>query len=116
MKQKHCEMIKAWAEGATIQYSANNGNSWTTCTGRVPAWEDSFQYRVKPIEYPKSTLNYVDLCAIVSQAATESSNEGVSTRIARAAANEAVQHFITSGEMVKFFTNPDNGFITKDNS
>lgn len=45
---KHAELIKAWADGATIQYKTQHAG-WMTCT---PAWAESAEYRIKP-EEPK---------------------------------------------------------------
>lgn len=112
MKHKHCEVIKAWAEGSKIQYS-DNGQEWWDA--EHPSWVVSYKYRVKPKECPKSTLAYEQLCAIVNKVAVESSNEGSATRIAREAANQAITHFIESGEMTKYFMDPENGYVAKGN-
>jgi len=45
----HAEVIKAWADGAEIEY--NNGydsRDWRTLTNGSPAWHEYVQYRVKP--------------------------------------------------------------------
>jgi hypothetical protein len=45
---KHAEMIKAWADGATIQIR-NHGDVWYTFPpGVAPIWEAVHEYRVKP--------------------------------------------------------------------
>jgi hypothetical protein len=41
---KHCEMIKAWADGAVIQLNTENG--WFDCP--KPAWDAQGNYRIKP--------------------------------------------------------------------
>ncbi len=43
-KHKHCELIKAWADGRTIQY--NDGEDWVDC--EIPKWFPANVYRVKP--------------------------------------------------------------------
>jgi hypothetical protein len=46
--RKHAEVIKAWADGAKIEYR-NKGTDykWTEIP-RHPAWSDETEYRVKP--------------------------------------------------------------------
>lgn len=42
---KHAEVIKAWADGAEIEYSAD-GDYWGSISD--PSWIPEFEYRVKP--------------------------------------------------------------------
>jgi len=44
---KHAELIKAWADGAEIQYN-HWGSAWKDSTS--PTWDKNFQYRIKPEE------------------------------------------------------------------
>ena len=44
---KHTELIKAWADGAKIQYWSVNHEHWADCQIN-PQWEVNKQYRVKP--------------------------------------------------------------------
>lgn len=44
MKHKHAEMIKAWADGAKIQFR-DSGQWWDT---DEPSWNLNFKYRIKP--------------------------------------------------------------------
>ena len=46
---KHCELIKAWADGADIEYLSNH--RWLPTPH--PAWETVVVYRVKPAEPSK---------------------------------------------------------------
>ena len=52
MKQhKWHKEIKAWADGAEIQFKdANDNNEWLDCTDNEPTWEilDFLEYRIKP--------------------------------------------------------------------
>lgn len=48
---KHAEVIKAWADGATIQFFSHSSNSWVQC-GDAPAWYDDWKYRIKPEPKP----------------------------------------------------------------
>lgn len=52
---KHCEVIKAWADGAEIQYREKGG--WMKCNS--PQWFEETEYRVKPkaIRYRVALLN-----------------------------------------------------------
>ena len=43
MKHKHCGVIKAWAEGAIVQYKDKDG-TWGDCLGH-PAFYDNVEYR-----------------------------------------------------------------------
>ena len=46
---KHCELIKAWADGAEIQILTGMGE-WAEAP--YPAWSDSCTYRIKPESKP----------------------------------------------------------------
>ena len=48
----HAEVIKAWADGAEIEYFHNSRNKWVSCT--EPLWNSNSKYRVKPAK-PKVT-------------------------------------------------------------
>lgn len=45
---KHAELIKAWADGAEIQWYANALDVWKNTP--QPIWEEATQYRIKPPE------------------------------------------------------------------
>jgi hypothetical protein len=47
--RKHAEVIKAWADGATIQMEAEPGR-WIDCL--KPAWFSYGSYRIKPTPKP----------------------------------------------------------------
>lgn len=47
MKHKHAALIKAWADGATIQYCYTPG-VWEDCINNQPKWNVEDEYRVKP--------------------------------------------------------------------
>ena len=53
MKHKHCELIKAWADGAEIQVfqvgdTFTDDNWWRDVAGRDLTWHPEEVYRVKP--------------------------------------------------------------------
>ena len=45
---KHCELIKAWADGAKIQFRPHPDCGWCDCPHNEPSWHDSQEYRIKP--------------------------------------------------------------------
>ena len=47
MKHKHCDVIKAWADGAEIQFKCPNDLHWSNAPDN-PEWLDKLEYRVKP--------------------------------------------------------------------
>lgn len=58
--RKHAELIKAWADGAEIQFKT--GGDWLSFEEiEVPSWLDNFEYRIKPevkpdvVKYYKAT-------------------------------------------------------------
>lgn len=42
---KHAEVIKAWADGAPVQFKGQNGK-WQDIA--APTWGEAYEYRVKP--------------------------------------------------------------------
>lgn len=55
---KHCEVIKAWADGAQVQLL--DCNTWRDVPS--PSWNAEWQYRVKPktIRYRVALINETD--------------------------------------------------------
>lgn len=45
----HSELIKAWADGAEIQFLGDVSGTWMDCT---PSWKSHIQYRIKPEPKP----------------------------------------------------------------
>jgi hypothetical protein len=58
---KHAEVIKAWADGSSVQFLQEHteGNCWVDIAD--PSWNVTKEYRVKPRVFPKSSLNSVEL-------------------------------------------------------
>lgn len=55
MKHKHCDLIKAWADGAKVQIRSkhNPAHTWTEWRDLpCPTWNagDGYEYRIKPKE------------------------------------------------------------------
>ncbi len=52
----HAELIKQWADGATIQFYNTYKQEWVDCAGYQPMWDAGVKYRVKP--EPKPDLHF----------------------------------------------------------
>ncbi len=59
MKHKHAELIKAWADGAEIEFLSNIGLGWCECAENF-CWYEGYEYRVKP---KPDVVGY--LCAVM---------------------------------------------------
>jgi len=46
-KHKHSEIIKAWADGAEIEWFNNLTRKWELITYQYPSWDENYSYRVK---------------------------------------------------------------------
>ena len=53
---KHAELIKAWADGAEIEYRLVDGD-WMPI-GRFTTWNDAYEYRIKPEPKPDEVIFY----------------------------------------------------------
>ena len=64
-KHKHAEIIKAWADGAEIEYRHGHMDGWNSLEV-CPKWFDFVEYRIKPAE-PKmeKRLAWLDDCGYV---------------------------------------------------
>ena len=54
---KHAELIKAWADGAEIEYK-NVQHGWVACSPEGMFWDVSGEYRIKP-EIKKDPLKII---------------------------------------------------------
>lgn len=50
IKHKHAELIKAWADGHTIEYLESEDGEWYPITLCNPSWDINTIYRVAPNE------------------------------------------------------------------
>ena len=48
---KHADIIKAWADGAEIEFFASHSNEWKPI-GANPQWFESLRFRIKPEPKP----------------------------------------------------------------
>lgn len=55
--QPHAEQIKAWADGAQIEFrgASDTDGAWRSC--RRPTWREPTRYRVKPREPREFYMN-----------------------------------------------------------
>jgi hypothetical protein len=67
---KHAELIKAWADGAKIEFYDADSDEWRPCP--APSWYPADQYRIKPVErqraYPMTQMEGRDLERFADQA------------------------------------------------
>lgn len=93
MKHKHAEVIKAWADGATIQYMHKEGDWMVTFN---PQWFADSEYRVKPEKvYPETLMTSDEIDAIFMPLDSEPIRYDLI-----AVANAAIRHAIDSGQVV----------------
>lgn len=58
----HADIIRAWADGAEVQYRAPNSTGWVDAPD--PAFVADYEYRVKPArEYPKLDVDEINRLA-----------------------------------------------------
>lgn len=90
-KHKHAEVIKAWADGAEIEYE---DCGWHDCTTSV-IWDEETKYRVKPAapKWLQTTMTDTQL------AGGGSHIYGEGARL-RAIANAAIAHECSTGALV----------------
>ncbi len=54
---KHAELIKAWADGAEIQFKSALKEEWHDAEGN-PDWHENLEYRIKPEPKPDVVLGH----------------------------------------------------------
>jgi hypothetical protein len=69
---KHAEVIKAWADGAEIQFRDLSGE-WRDCIGN-PEWKLQYEYRVKPAKREIWSRAYDNGKGVIGVIATEFRN------------------------------------------
>jgi hypothetical protein len=52
MRHKHADLIKAWADGAEIEYFNGINHEWRTFVKDHNVWYESWEYRIKPEPKP----------------------------------------------------------------
>jgi hypothetical protein len=62
---KHAELIKAWADGAIIQYKVNKFTDiWEDCNLNYPKWHEEYEYRIKSEPKPDIVLYVYFFCGV----------------------------------------------------
>ena len=58
---KHAKVIKAWADGAKIEYRNNNMKDWDDMPECSPLWFETVEYRIKP-EPKQDVVQFWNMC------------------------------------------------------
>ena len=69
---KHAELIKAWADGATIEIRWAKHNDWQVI--KNPHWDSTWQFRIKP-EPKLDVVAYIEVRHVFS--ATQKPNHNL---------------------------------------
>jgi len=71
MKHKHCDLIKAWADGADIQYydTYTYNGIWRDVASRDLTWHPETEYRIKPknefLKFRNALLKFRDESVLI---------------------------------------------------
>lgn len=94
---KHTEVIRKFADGATIEYRTHSGMGWTTLA--EPHFDREFEYRVKPETpakvYPVTGLSDEDLAMVFHTSDGLTTIEGL-----HHVANAALRHAIDANQVI----------------
>lgn len=92
--QKHAEIIKAWADGETVEYLNCNTGRWVEVSSVSFRWDIDDQYRIKPKpEYPKTLMDYDTMMNVWER--YHAVGDGLLS-----IANAAIRHAIDSGQVI----------------
>ena len=71
--RKHADVIKAWADGAEVEYRAITKEPQKWSTSSLPTWSSQMEYRVKPkvVRYRLYLVNRFDGSGIVGAVSGE---------------------------------------------
>jgi hypothetical protein len=96
----HAEAIKAWADGAAIQYRNISGSTWFDIGGDGPAWNLNWEYRVKPEKvYPVTQMNDGAVCSAYYSGGSVKGNKEELAAFYRIA-NAALRHAIDANQII----------------
>jgi len=96
---KHAEVIKAWADGAVIQYR-DEGGFWADVTTGTPTFRVERHYRIKPApKWPRTTMSdrALEIAYTGHEGATAICPEPDEWR---RIANAALAHSLETGQVV----------------
>ena len=92
--KKHAELIRAWLDGAQIQYLLRSMNRWVDT--EKPNFEESEEFRIKPAEpervYPKTQMTMDELRGITEKYAYDNLLVNM--------CNAALRHACDAGQIV----------------
>lgn len=96
---KHAEFIKAYADGATIQFRISPSDNWEDAQAdddTAPAFSKNYEYRIKPEppKYPETSLTADDMAEI------SRNTPGIWRESYIAIANAAIARAIEDGQVV----------------
>lgn len=86
----HSELIKAWADGAEIEF-LDNEKQWVPID--QPCWAPRLTYRIREKSYPKTTMTDQQLINV-----WDSQPKGMWPDGLRLVANEAIKRYIQENE------------------
>ncbi|MFZ3286576.1 MAG: hypothetical protein WA191_06970 [Telluria sp.] len=106
----HAEVIKAWADGAKIEFLKRNGDGWERVNN--PSFNTDFQYRVKPEKvYPVTQMADTELCLAVPMMhkvrPVPSDCEQFIIDGFRSLANAALRHAIDANQIIAMADHQD---------
>lgn len=104
----HAELIKAWADGAEIEYFDTSRQQWRPTTSGSPVWSDIMSYRIKPERvFPKSSLTAKQRYAVAFPSVTNTNTlpdswfEEITYNYLEKVADAAVKQYILDTEAKK---------------
>jgi hypothetical protein len=87
---KHAEVIRAWADGATVQFQFYATKEWAD--DLAPQFHAERKYRVKPEKvYPVTQMTIADFNSALAGDRESLVSEGTAIRIANAALRHAIE-------------------------
>lgn len=90
----HAEAIKAWADGAVIQFQNSPDGNWFDVEGE-PTWHKSLGYRIKPEpKYPETRMTGEELRELYMR------DQGIPQQSHIVVANAAIRRAIQDGDVV----------------
>lgn len=57
-KHKHCELIKAWADGAEIEFYSEHFKRWVIADRKAIHWHPDYEYRLFKPEPKPDVVDY----------------------------------------------------------
>ena len=74
-KHKHCELIHAWADGATIEEFVPFTGEWET--NNDPSWYERSEFRIKPVTKLDVAIELLETIAVGSTCYAKDAQEAL---------------------------------------